>query len=221
MIARTGDRVEIYHIENSKVKLVEKVLYLDNDFTLSLNSSFQELIPTEGSGIFNQITSAISLATKGKFSIGTSYKEFGLNVWQKTDPISFNFTVSLHRITNSYYDVFLPAKKLMKIPLPIDMRKNKEGLRGLGLMPPGPNLVEILSEGSYLSSGYLYKIKIGQLSFYPVIIKKVEPTFSLDIDDTGYPVKCILSIDAQGVYTATTTDIDQLDNYKGGNPIIK
>jgi len=220
MIARTGDRVEIYNVKDSKVTIVNKFLYLDNDFTISLSSSFQELIPSEGLGIFNQITSAISLATKGKFSISTSYKEFGLHVWQKTDPLSFNFTVSLHRITNSYFDVFLPAKKLMKIPLPIDMGNNKEGIRGLGLLPPGPNTVEILSEGKYLSSGYLYKIKIGQLRFYPVMIKKVEPTFSLDIDDTGYPVKCTLSIDAQGVYTATTTDIDRMDNYMNGATII-
>lgn len=221
MIARTGDRVEIYHIENSKVKLVNKVLYLDNDFTISLSSTFQELVCNEGNVMFNEITKLISKAIGGwSYSLGTSYKQFGLQVWQKTDPLSFNFTVSLHRITNSYLDVFVPARELMKIPLPIDMSNNKEGKRGIGLYPPGPNAVEVLSEGKYFGSGTLYKIKIGQLSFYPVIIKKVEPTFSLDIDDTGYPVKCTLSIDAQGIYVATTTDIDQMDNNMNGATII-
>lgn len=219
MIARTGDRVEIYKVGKPEVKLVNKVLYLDNDFTISLSSTFQELVPNEGNVLFNQITSLVSKVTNG-FSIGTSYKQFGLQVWQKTDPLSFNFTVSLHRLTNSYFDVFMPARDLMKIPLPIDSSNNKEGKRGFGLQPPGPNLVEALSEGEYFASGTLYKIKIGQLSFYPVIIKKVEPTFSLDIDDTGYPVKCTLSIDAQGIYVATTTDIDQMDNNMNGATII-
>ena len=219
MIARTGDRVEIYKVEKSDVIVVNKVLYLDNDFTISLSSTFQELVPNEGNVIFNQITSLIGNITGG-YSLGTSYKQFGLQVWQKTDPLSFNFTVSLHRITNSYLDVFVPARELMKIPLPIDMSNNKEGKRGIGLYPPGPNAVEVLSDGKYFGSGTLYKIKIGQLSFYPVIVKKVEPTFSLDIDDTGYPVKCTLSIDAQGIYVATTTDIDQMDNNMNGATII-
>lgn len=104
--------------------------------------------------------------------------------------------------TNAYTDVYLPATKLMKLPLPGEDRNG-------GLIFPGPTVLQALGLSSRSNT---YSIKIGNLFFYPVVFQKVEPTFSLETDINGYHIWIILKIDIKTIYTATTNAISNLDN---------
>lgn len=194
-----GMQVKIY--EGNPGKLVTNVpLILEEDMVLNLNSSFAPLVGNAG----NKLTSLASALTRdiGAFSLSTQFKQFGFQVWEKTDPIGFSFTVGLHMDTNARQDVWEPATTLMKLPLPTDLGIDK---KGAGLQAPGPS---VLAAAGQVSRGRQLFLKAGIIYLNPIIIKKVEPVITRFSDTQDYPIMVTLRIDAETIYTATTNMID-------------
>ena len=64
-------------------------------------------------------------------------------------------------------------------------------------------------------------LSVGPILINPIIVKKVEPTFGLYTDEMGNYTSCVLRIDVESVFTATTNMIDDfqisgmdIDQYK-------
>jgi hypothetical protein len=205
MIIPAGKTIVIK--ENSKVpdELMGIDIVLNEPLTLSLSSSFSDLVGGETS---SAITALAGIAKDLlNFNIPTSFKQFGLQVWNKTDPVSFSVMVELNMKTNAYTDVYMPALRLMKLPLP------GEDANG-GLIAPGPTVMQAMGMYSHAKT---YSIKIGNMLFVPVVFQKVEPTVSLDTDTLGYPIWIILKIDVKSIYTATTNALDDININKLGS----
>lgn len=176
-------------------------LLLEEDITLSLQSNFSPLIEGKQNtwlNAFGQLGRDIGLGFSGQF------KQMGFQVWETTDPVQMSLTVGLYMKQNAFNDVIQPAKALMRLPLP------SEGAGGV-LVPPGPSILEALSENSEsrFSEGRVISVRIGNIVYLQrVIITKVEPTMSNEVDEEGHPIWIKLAIDIQTLYTATTKIID-------------
>ena len=185
-------------------------LVLTEDVVIKLSSQFEQLISGSGNKIFDVLTK-VAFDIAGK-SVGSTFKEFGLSVWKGTEPLSFSFTVILSMKSDAQKDVWNPARQLLKLPLPTDLWA--EG-KGVGLLAPGPSVLDALNINLGLRDKSLtnkYSIHIGNFKFNPMLIKSVEPIFSNETDTYGYPIWCTLKIDAIGINTATTQDIDNMIN---------
>ena len=173
-------------------------LVLEEDVTFNLNSSFEPLV---GGGISKLIAlgGAVLKDTIG-YGFSGQFKEFGFQLWTRTDPVGVSFTIGLYMRTNAYDDVVVPAKALMKLPLPMD--EGTFGDEGFGLIAPGPPInaaIEAKEMGVHIGGVYLPLI----------IVKKVEPTVSKESDQNGHPIWVKLRIDIDTVWTATANVIDE------------
>lgn len=194
-----GKRIRI--LKNGQEILPSSIkLTLDSEIQLSLSSQFQSLFGEPP----NTALTVLGSISKEVFGWGGSgsFKEMGFQVWQGTEPISFNFTTTLHMTYSGKKEVLDPAKELMKIPLP-RTQKLKEGF---GMIAPGPSILSMFKKTE--SKTDLYSIRIGMVYIDKVIIKKVEPTFSTECDSEGYPTYITLTIDCDSLYVATQQMID-------------
>jgi hypothetical protein len=199
MVVPKGKKV--LFLRDGKEELLPNInLYLEEDVVLNLNSSFSSFVDVEANKLIN-IISAYTEEFIGSFS--NYFKEFSYQTWTKTDPIGFSFTVGLYMRTSGLIDVMHPAVELMKLPLPTETSKGDTGTKGYGLRPPEPNLKQLIDNNGILS------LQVGRILLDKVIIKKVEPTFSQELDEADYPIWAILRIDAETAYSATKQQIDR------------
>lgn len=194
-----GKRIRI--LKNGQEVLPSNInLTLDSEIQLSLSSQFSPLFGESA------ITSLTMLGSVSKEVFGWggsgSFKEMGYQVWQGTEPISFNFTTTLHMTYSGKKEVLDPAKELMKIPLPATQNLKE----GFGMIAPGPSILAFFDKTK--SKTDLYSIRIGMVYIDKVLIKKVEPTFSSECDSEGYPTFITLSVDCDSLYVATQQMIE-------------
>ncbi len=209
------------------------VMVLNEPLTLSLSSSFEPFLQMTGNKWINELgklaknPSSIvgSLVSDTDLSKGFSgvLLEAGYQTWVGTDPLSVNITVTFH-INKTNVDaenqVYNPTIELAKLPLPtegikkdvkVPMTQEKVGVTNLS--PPGPSVVSILKTESD-AEGQLYNIKIGKiLNIFPAIIKKAEPTYSIETDDNGYPIWAQVNLDIQSVAIATQEMLTRSHNF--------
>jgi hypothetical protein len=191
-----GKEVRIYR---DQLPIVERPLILEEDISLNFQSSFSTLLGDQA----NKFLTLAGGVSKDFLNIGFTgqFKQFGYQIWEKTEPVSLSFSVGLYMETNAEFDVVDPSEELIKLALPEDAGLSNQGA---GLIAPGPTLTEALGKKTgrslYLSAGYIF--------LRPIIVKKVEPLYSLETDQFGYPIWCILRIDIETVFTATTNMID-------------
>jgi hypothetical protein len=198
-------KVDGQPIFNDNIELV-----LDEPIQLTLTSDFEDLV---GSSV-PQAFKALANVTQDLFNFSATgeFKQFGLQVWSKTAPLSFSFTTTLNMKTDAYTDVYQPSITLMKLPLPTDLGISGQGV---GLVAPGPSILQAVFKNS-TSRHKSISVFIGNMIFHPVVIKKVEPLISSDTDSNGYPIFMTLRIDVMGTFTATTNMLDDLDKpFKG------
>ncbi len=183
-------------------------LILESDVSLGISSSYQPLL---GSITPPAILTAGIAATVS----GTSgFRQQGFQVWSKTEPISLKLSVSLHMKTSGKLDVVEPAEALMAKAVPA-LSEN-----GWGLIPPGPNILDILGDygedlgnksqflkdqGGYVSVSISNYINLSQC-----VMKNVIPTYNLIEDSDGYPISCKLDIDLQTLDIANSDMINGL-----------
>lgn len=215
-----GKKVEFYNSDytgnvfDSLTPKPQSDLLLAEEIQLSLSSQFGSIVPNEANVLASVFSSAFKIP-----AIGTS-KAFGFQAWKGTDPLKTSFSVALHRVSNAEFDVWKPAKLLMNLPLPVESEASAGdfAVRGL-LKAPGPSVLDVINEtvdtpiSSKNAIGKKSKLglRIGSyidLDF--VLVSRVEPVFSTEVDDTGYPIYCKLTIDISSVYTATTDLIDRM-----------
>lgn len=177
-------------------------LTLDSEIQLSLSSDFNPLFGDQA----NSTLTMLGSVSKEVFGYGGSgaFKEMGYKVWAGTNPITFNFTTTLHMTYSGKKEVLDPAKELMKIPLP----RSQNLKEGFGLVAPGPSILAFFDKTKAKTD--LYSIRIGMIYIDKVLIEKVEPTISTECDSEGYPTFITLSVDCSSLYVATQQMIENL-----------
>lgn len=199
-----GKEVKIMRGTRNLMEPHEKII-LSSPITASFSSSFDSLLPDMSGAamnFLNLISSGVSAVTnKG---IGAKFKEQGFQVWQTTQPIKFSFECMFSFKTSGERDVLIPAKKLIKLPLPEE--------KDWGLTPPGPTIIQVFDKNdpdkNTIPYANNFSFRCGVFYLPQILVSSVEPTWSEEYDSRGYPMHCILRVDVESIYTATTNQID-------------
>lgn len=199
LIVPAGKRVTIKSGEN----VVVSDLLLEDAITINLSSNFSQLIDNEPNALLTMI-GGLSREVAG-FGFSGQFKQAGLQIWTGTQPMNLSITVGLYTETDALTDVVQPAKALMRLPLPI------EGRGSFGLTPPGPSILEALSENtpSEPAEGKFLSMRIGKLIHMTrMLVKTAEPTLSQEVDENGYPIWIKMKLDIVSIFTATGRMVD-------------
>jgi hypothetical protein len=196
-------------------------LVLDEETSLEIKTSYKNIIEVKGSNLFSLLSNSFTIGgTKGVIPSG-QFALQGTQIWESTDVISFSLELKLYMTTSGYNDVLRPSLELAKWAVP-SKKQSKNKILGNSLIPPGPNLADILqqlgvevnSEKSFLgislsdSKGVL-NVQIGKhLQIDNVVITSVVPTYSAALDEDYAPVKCSLAVSFQTLEVATTDMIE-------------
>lgn len=197
-------------------------LIYDDDLSFKLTSSFGNLWDAHG----NNLMTMLSSGSKGKIPSGQFVMQ-GMQIWQSTDPLSFSLGCKLETVNNAYNDVYVQSMNLAQLCLPYKSKNSKGQTNGMlaTLVPPGPNLIKILTEGFEKISDLMAKLNVGEESkgtynidvgqhfhFKNVIITSCQPTFSKFVDEDGYPMSADIELEFSTCEIATTdmiADIQQ------------
>lgn len=220
--------VKIYMANETLV--TDKPLILNDELSISVSSKFGELWQSSPNNFMNLLSSSFGLPN-GQFTLQ------GVQIWQSTDPININITLSVYMDDDPYTDVIVPTKSLMSLVLPekskmvIGNKESKNNLKLSTLIPPGPNLQSIVNfmkndsklasvaseflENFSMGSRGVYKVIIGYATFNDVIITKCEPTFSNEMAFSNskgklYPTSASLSVEISTMEIATTDMISNI-----------
>ena len=185
-----------------KAGLTGVEMFLESEITISLSSTFEELLSFGLQKNIMAFTGVLRSLTG--YSISSQFKEMGYRMWTKTEPIKFSATVSFHMTYSGEEEVLKPMQVLMKLPLPSAAEKGE----GFGLIPPGPSILTAMGEGNSAKFERSYSLRCGPYYFKSIVIEKAEPTFSAETDDRGFPIWGQIQLDVCSLYTATTQDID-------------
>lgn len=209
----------------TRLKSARPTLILDDSVSLNISSNYDPLIPVDSNSLLNLISGSLSFGEGGTRVGSGQFVQQGIQIWKSTEPVSFTLNCILMAQSSGKEEVFIPWKRLTSLTLP-DQRDKNNGDTGWGLIPPGPNISDVIGAentekfnsvtGSLIniedSKGVL-EILIGNfLHFKSVVIQKVTPTFSSMMDEEGYPVQCQLSLDFVTTDIATSNMINNLDD---------
>lgn len=200
-------------------------LIYDDEISLNIKSDYENLIDVGSNKLLN-IASAITdgFVPSGQFAVQ------GMQIWKSTDVIEFSLNVEMHMINSGKNQVVLPSLALAKLCVP--SKKNSGLGAGQSLIPPGPNLNDILrmigssitiksggdEANGNIQGGGLLHVRIGKfLSIDNVVLTKVEPTYSKILDDEYMPISCKMSLDFRTVEVANTEMLQSMMDFaKGG-----
>lgn len=182
-------------------------LILDEDLTVSLSSDFSA--PGENSALemLTDIGSVIDFLTKGKVSFSGQSKWLTFQRWTKTNPVQLSLSLSFYMGMNDEYnaktEVYDPVMELINLTLPRE--ETASGERGMTLIPPGMTIGNLLEDRTSESGSFeRTSLEIGNiLRIGYIIVKKVEPTWSKEVTDTGYPISAKVSIEINSLTAAT------------------
>jgi len=202
-----------------------------DEYTISLNSEFGQLIDSGNNDAFTVLGGALKSLSGGKWGFSGSFKQMGFSVWKGTDPIQLQFSLEFHYTYDAHAEVVVPIRNLCKLPLP------GTGPAG-NLIPPGPSILEAISgtnasnvppngeapapaeidyEGTRQSADTYVNIRVGNMLFMGCLIKSAVPTFSKSVDEGNSPIYGKVAITAITMYTATKESIDDAMFGSGGS----
>lgn len=221
-------RYKIVKIKDDSGSIIGDVpLIMNDELSIKVNSKYGQLWEASPNNLMNLLASSFNVPS-GQFALQ------GAQIWQSTDPLDLDFTVSLEMDDDAFLDVVRPCMILMQTALPSYSDGSEGGIRGTieqliekkfnlklkTLIPPGPNIQALLNTMSadrnytkLLSkrggSKGVYIVDVGFATFNGVIIKKVEPTFSKEYSysvfkDDYFPASASLSIEISTMEVATT-----------------
>jgi len=210
---------EVLKTSNTKLVKTPTLVYTD-DLTLSINTSYKNLVATTNNTLLTLLSGAFpGVVPSGQFALQ------GLQIWENTEVLEFSLSVTLYMIDDARNDVVITALSLAQLCVPYKNTK-ENGKAGYGLIPPGPNIKDVLqlagltesnvdkNDNRNFANGGLLSIQIGKfMKIENIVITKVEPTFSSILDEDYNPVSCTLSIDFRTVEVVTT---NMLQNMIGG-----
>ena len=203
-------------------------LFVDDEVSIKASSKFGQLWEAQPSNIMNLLSGSFGLPS-GQFALQ------GAQIWQSTEPLSFNITGHLYADKNAYKDIILTTKALMSCALPTysggskmmseanEFLESKMNLQLKTLIPPGPNIQTLLDSmsvnnntGAKSRGKGTYDIKIGCFTFANVIITGVQPTFSKMPTVASYkskisipcPIKVDIDLEFVTMEVATTDMIN-------------
>lgn len=207
-------------LDKNSNSIINKNLIFDEELSFDLSSSFGSLWDAHG----NNLLTLLSSGTNGKVPSGQFVMQ-GMQIWQSTDPLSFSLPLKLYSVNNAKDDVFIPALRLGQLTLPTKNNGSKGTSNEMlaTLIPPGPNLTQILKNGGFTKlSDFLaektgveakgtYNVSVGgYVTFESVIITNCNPTFSKTVDDTGYPIQADIELKFTTSQIATTNMLENL-----------
>ena len=184
------------------------------EYTVSLNSEFGQLVDTGENNAFTVLGGALKSLSGSRFGFSSQFKQMGFQIWKSTAPIQLQFSLEFHYTYNAYEEVKQPIKRLCQLPLP------GEGPMG-NLIPPGPSIIEAItgpgannmpppSEGIADNTEVEVKgednyvnIRIGGMLFLGCVITQAEPTFSKRVDESNSPIYGRVAMTAITMYSAT------------------
>jgi hypothetical protein len=202
-------------LNNHGKPFVNQDMILEEDITINLSSNFEQLFGggnTKLIDVIGAITRDIGGAGAG---FSGQFKQLGIQTWRGTDPVSLpSITVGFYvdkRNVDGYSQVVQPISKLRAIPLPEERASGN-------LIPPGPSVLEALELNKNKNVNIpQYSIQIGKILYLPhIIIKKAEPTYSIETDENGYPIWGKVALDIQSTVTATRQLLALSNNGAGG-----
>lgn len=192
-------------------------LILEEELTINLESQYAQLYQGSDSSIISAVGSTLRAMFGAHFS--GQHEGMGFQVWKSTSPLSLNlpftFHVGMAGKYNAKEEVYKPMLALMKLPLP------EAGAAGF-LAPPGPTLASIAQENgpakTNLFVDQVLSLKIAKiLSISNVIVKRAEPTWANEFDESGYPIWGKISLEIESVLTATVNLLDFNDDVANTN----
>ena len=194
------------------------------DYEVSLNSEFGQLIDTGGNDAFAVLGGALKSLTAGTFGFSAQFKQMGFQIWKGTEPIQLQFSLEFHYTYNAFEEVVAPIRRLCKLPVP------GEGPLG-NLIPPGPSVLEAISgtretnvppsgeappaaeideESTKQTADTYVNITVGNMRFMGCIVKAAVPTFSKFVDENNHPIYGRVAITAITMYSATKESLDRI-----------
>lgn len=183
-------------------------LIIEEDITLSLSSTFDDVVGNTDSNLFNLLGNLSKGIFGDNASFSGQFKQLGMQLWKKSAPISFKvslgFYLGMAGKYNAKYEVYDPTMALIKLPLP-----SEGGALG-SLIPPGPSILTAFDIENQILEGSVISCQIARILYLSnVIIESVQPTFSNETDVDGYPVWSKVELDIKSVMNATKQMIDQ------------
>lgn len=201
----------------------------DDDLEFAFQSEFGAIVESKPTTLLTLLSNSVQIAgltvPSGQFALQS------MQVWQTTEPLEFDLGLKMFiNERDGFYDIVKPAMILAKFMLPAKTTNGK-GQPGQGLIPPGPNLQDILKaagladntaiqaalNNSVISSnksrayGGVLDIEIGGYwVFNNCILTAVKPTFS-EAKETKYgPVSAEITITIRTSEVATTNMVDNI-----------
>lgn len=174
-------------------------------------SSFGEVIPS-----VNDFLNASTLAMTGaggQVDAGLlKFKNlFDIKRWTKTDPIRLTVDIQLYTQTNPKEDVYRKAYQLMEYTM---LTKDSTGY-----IVPGMSLASLKDFQTNKEAGVqgtsskakLICLWIPGIIYLPrAIIEKVQPTFSREVTESGFPLWAELNLSIESVFPANTEFFDEM-----------
>ena len=194
-------------------------LVMEDDTTINFQSNFQPLVGAEGNvfiDVIGKVVGDIGHRYGKNLAFSSHFKQLGFSTWTGTEPASFNTTIGFYwgsqNLWNAQEEVYRPAMELLKLTLPDERASGN-------LIGPGPSLSSVLDKASLIPFNVI-DVQIGDLMYFSnVIIERAQPTFSNEVDDSGFPLWAKVNIDVKTVFTATVQMVDALhqDMFPGSN----
>jgi hypothetical protein len=214
--------------ENIFAQLPNAHLIYDEELELNIKSNYGSIVETTGSNLLSLLGGSFTVGganvPSGQFALQ------GLQIWKETEPLTFSLNVSLYTVASAYSDVIRPALHLASLTVPSTTKE--DGTQGWNLIPPGPNIADILNEmggeaatlATSLQNGKnfiklkssqgIFNVKIGNYMTIPgVIIIGVSPTFSnilMDEDGALVPMSCKIQLEMSTARVATKEMLQEI-----------
>jgi hypothetical protein len=194
------------------------------DYTISLNSDFGQLVDSGGNDAFTVLGGALKSLSGSRFGFSSQFKQMGFQIWKGTNPIQIQFSLEFHYTYNAHTEVVIPIRRLCRLPLPGD------GLAG-NLIPPGPSVLEAIAgtkvsnmppssdtppnqdpevdeEGTKSTADTYVNVCVGNMLFMGCIVTSAEPTFSKYVDENDAPIYGRVALTIITMYSATKESLD-------------
>jgi len=225
-------------IDGSKTPIFPQPLILNDEISIKIKSNYGQLWEASPNNFLNLLSSA----TEGKIGSG-QFALQGAQIWKSTDPINIDINVSLEMDKDPYNDVIVPTFLLMQRTTPsinttsgfiTTAVESVTNLKLQTLIPPGPNfqaLAKLMKNGESVGDKLLndetnngvtakgvFKVKVGFVTFFNVIITGVEPLFSKTVAPSTskggklFPIGADLSLSMSTMEIATSDMLQQMLN---------
>jgi hypothetical protein len=195
------------------------------DYTISLNSEFGQLIDSGDSTAFTVLGGALKSLSGNRFGFSSQFKQMGFQIWKGTQPIQLQFSLEFHYTYDAHEEVVVPIRRLCRLPLPGD-----DGAAGT-LKPPGPSVLEAITgtkasntppssdtqanpepeidaEGTQSTADTYVNVQVGNMLFMGCIVTSAEPTFSKYVDENDSPIYGRVALNIITMYSATKESLD-------------